>query len=134
MLTGGFDHVPANTFLPYFVMSDWFVECLYFLYIYIYIYICLFVCLLLVVQAQLELLYLEYSDVMFCLNIILPESGFILFCFIYFSWDTSRLGELLKNRAVPAVSQISSKSSKTSELIQQNSGGSQCKLDNRILL
>lgn len=101
---------------------------------YIYIYICLFVCLLLVVQAQLELLYLEYSDVMFCLNIILPESGFILFCFIYFSWDTSRLGELLKNRAVPAVSQISSKSSKTSELIQQNSGGSQCKLDNRILL
>lgn len=52
----------------------------------------------------------------------------------YFSWDTSRPSELLKNRAVPAASQIShSKSSKTGELIQQNSSGSQCKLDNRNL-
>lgn len=71
---------------------------------------------------------------MFWVNIILDEVHFILFWFIYFSWDTSRPGELLKNRVIPTASQISSKSSKAGELIWQNSDGSQCKLDNRILL
>lgn len=131
MLTGGYGHVTANTCSPIFChvilvcrMSLFFVG-FFFL-----------VCLLVfsgtgTVWATLSW---EYSDVMFSLNIILLEVGFILFCFIYFSWDASRPGELLKNRAVPAASQISSKSSKASELIQQNSGGSQCRLHNRILL
>lgn len=127
MLTGGYGHVTASTHSSVFYHVISVFRLLIFLFFF-------FLIGKSTVWATLSWRE-ECSDGMFWVTIILDEVHFILFCFIYFSWDTSRPGELLKNRVIPTASQISSKSSKTGELIWQKSSGSQCKWDdNRILL